>query len=132
MAKEIQPRENVLYDKAYSFSIKIVDLFGRLQGENKEFILSRQVLQCGTSIGANIAEANGGISKAKFLAKISIAYKECLETRYWLCLLKDTGFLEKKVYDILYDDIEELIKILFTIVRTNRVPKDYVAVRFYR
>ena len=81
-------RDNVVYDKAYQFAIRIVKAYQFLSSEKKEFVLSKQLLRSGTSIGANIAEANGGISKADFSNKISIAYKECLETKYWLDLLK--------------------------------------------
>ena len=88
--------KNVTYDKAYKFAIRIVNAYKYLQKEKKEFVLSKQLLRSGTSIGANIAEANGGISTADFSAKISIAYKETLETKYWLSLLKDTGYIDKK------------------------------------
>ena len=73
---------NVVYEKAYQFAIRIVKAYEFLSKEKKEFVLSKQLLRSGTSIGANIAEANGGISKADFSNKISIAYKECLETKY--------------------------------------------------
>jgi four helix bundle protein len=79
-----------VYDKAYQFAIRIVRAYKHLYDEKKEFVLSKQLLRSGTSIGANIAEANGAISKVEFKAKMSIAYKECLETKYWLSLLKDT------------------------------------------
>ena len=75
---------NVVYEKAYQFAIRIVKAYQFLSKNKKEFILSKQLLRCGTSIGANIAEANGAISKRDFSSKISIAYKECLETKYWL------------------------------------------------
>lgn len=74
--------------------------------------MSKQLLQCGTSIGANLAEANGAISSADFSAKISIAYKESLETKYWLSLLKDTHFIEEKLYERLFLGIDEISKIL--------------------
>ena len=77
---------NVTYDKAYRFAIRIVNAYKYLIEDKKEFVLSKQLLRSGTSIGANIAEAKGAISKANFSAKISIAYKECLETKYWLSL----------------------------------------------
>ncbi|MEO1670978.1 MAG: four helix bundle protein, partial [Cyanobacteria bacterium J06631_2] len=81
-------KNNVTYEKAYSFAIRIVNAYKYLIKEHKEYVLSKQLLRCGTSIGANIAEANGAISSADFSAKISIAYKETLETKYWLSLLK--------------------------------------------
>ena len=76
-------KDNNLYEKAYKFSIRIVKLYQYLNSEKKEFTLAKQILKSGTSIGANVAEANGAISKADFSAKISIAYKESLETKYW-------------------------------------------------
>ena len=79
-----------VYKKAYQFAIRIVNAYKYLRQEKKEFILSKQLLRSGTSIGANIAEANGAISPADFSAKMSVAYKECLETKYWLSLLNDT------------------------------------------
>ncbi len=86
--------DNVLYKKAYDFAVLIIKTYRKLIDEKKEFNLANQLVRSGTSIGANIAEANGGISKADFSAKISIAYKECLETKYWLSLLKDTSFID--------------------------------------
>ncbi len=114
-------KENNLYDKAYAFAIRIINAYKFLKSEKKEFILSKQLLRCGTSIGANVAEANGAISKADFSAKISIAYKEYLETKYWLSLLKDTKYFDKKTYDDVFADAEELSKILFSILKTTRI-----------
>lgn len=112
-----------VYDKAYKFAIRVVNAYKYLSIKKNEFVLSKQLLRSGTSIGANIAEANGGISPADFSAKMSIAYKECLETKYWLHLLKDTGYIEKKAFDSIYTDAEELSKILFAIVKTSRINK---------
>ena len=86
-------KKNNLYEKAYAFAIRVVKGYQFLSKEKREFILSKQLLRCGTSIGANISEANGAISKADFSSKISIAYKESLETKYWLNLLHDTDFI---------------------------------------
>ena len=85
--------------------------------------LSKQVLTSGTSIGANIAEANGGISQADFSAKMSIAYKECLETKYWLSLLKDTDYIDKKAFESIHKDADEIGKMLFSIIKTTRKDK---------
>ncbi len=109
-----------VYDKAYKFAIRMVKAYKYLCEDKKEFVLSKQLLRSGTSIGANIAEANGAISKAEFSAKMSIAYKECLETKYWLCLLKDTDYLTKESFDSVYADVEELSKMLFSIVKSSR------------
>ena len=80
-------KENVSYEKCYAFAIRIINAYKYLKDDKKEFVLSKQLLRSGTSLGANVAEANGSISEAEFSAKIGIAYKECLETKYWLNLL---------------------------------------------
>ena len=113
-----------VYDKAYKFAIRMVKAYKYLCEDKKEFALSKQLLRSGTSIGANIAEANGAISKAEFSAKMSIAYKECLETKYWLCLLKDTDYLSSESFDSVYADVEELSKMLFSIVKSSRTIND--------
>lgn len=117
-------KENNLYDKAYAFSIRIVKAYQFISAEKKEYVLSKQLLRCGTSIGANIAEANGAISKNDFSAKISISYKEALEAKYWLNLIKDTGYLEQGVFESMHKDADELSKILFTILKTTRITHD--------
>ena len=78
-------------------------------------------MRCGTSIGANIAEANGAISKDDFSYKMSVSYKECLETKYWLSLLKDTEYLMKKEHESLFTDADEIAKMLFSILKTTRI-----------
>lgn len=108
-----------VYNKAYPFAIRIVNLCRHLSEQKREYVLSKQVLRSGTSIGANIAEANGGISELDFRAKMSIAYKEALETKYWLSLLKDTGYISEKAFESLYIDIEEISKMLCKIIKTT-------------
>ncbi len=115
---------NVLYEKSYAFAIRIVKAYKFLNQEHREFVLSKQMLRCGTSIGANVAEANGALTSADFSAKLSIAYKECLETKYWLCLLKDTGYLADNEFQSIHTDAEELSKILFAILKTTRIKSD--------
>ena len=117
-------KENITYKKAYVFAIEIVNACKNLTQDKKEYVLSKQLLRSGTSIGANIAEANGGISNADFSAKISIAYKEALETKYWLSLLKDTGYIEENKYEILFEQTDELCKILFSILKKTRIHND--------
>lgn len=119
----IGKRENAVFQNSYAFAIRIVKAFQFLNKEKKEFVLAKQLLRSGTSIGANICEANGGISKADFSAKMSIAYKECLEAKYWLHLLKDTEFINDKMFDSIYRDAEELSKLLFAIIRKSRLEK---------
>lgn len=115
--------DNNLYKKAYAFAIRITKAYQYLSSEKREFTLSKQLLKSGTSIGANIAEANGAISKADFSAKLSISYKECLETKYWLSLLKDTGFINRDTFKSMHNDADELAKILFTILKKTRIDK---------
>ena len=115
--------ENNLYNKAYAFAIRIVKGYQFLSKEKREFMLSKQLLRSGTSIGANISEANGAISRADFSAKISIRYKECLETKHWLSLLKDTDFIDEKTFESMLQDADELAKILFSILKTTRINK---------
>jgi len=114
-------KDNNLYQKAYQFAIRAVNAYRYLTQKQREFILSKQLLRSGTSIGANVAEANGAISNADFSAKISIAYKECLETQYWLSLLKDTNFITEKAYNSIFTDADELGKILFSILKKTRI-----------
>ena len=116
-------KENIVYEKAYKFAIRIVKAYQFLNKEKKEFIISKQLVRCGTSIGANISEANGAISIADFSNKISIAYKECLETKYWLSLLKDTSFIDTKTFESIFLEADEIGKILFSILKSTRIKK---------
>ncbi len=95
------------------FAIRITKTYKWLCKEHKEYVLSKQLLRCGTSSGANVEEAPAGQSKADFIAKMSIAYKECLETQYWLKLLKDTGYLEPKSFESIFANADELGKTFF-------------------
>ena len=106
-------KQNPLSEKSYAFALKIINTYKLLTNAKREYILSKQLLRSGTSIGANVAEANGAISKADFSAKISIAYKESLETKYWLSILKDSDFIIVKDFQILFEEADELSKILF-------------------
>lgn len=112
-------KENVVLDKSYAFAIKIVKMYQHLSFEKKEFILSKQLLRAGTSIGANVEEAMGGISKKDFKAKLGIAYKEARESRYWLRLLRDTDYLTKDTSQPMLEDCEELLKLLYVIIKNT-------------
>lgn len=114
---------NPLQIKSYDFALKIVKLYKKLTNDSKEYVLSKQLLRSGTSIGANVAEANGAISKADFSAKISISYKESLETKYWLSLLKDANYISIETFTPLYNNVDELSKILFSILKSTRLKK---------
>lgn len=114
---------NPAYEKAYALAIRIVNAYKHLCDQKREFVLSKQLLRSGTSIGANLAEANGAISEADLSAKVSIAYKESQETKYWLNLLKDTGYLDAKAFDSLFADVDEVAAILFAILKKTRINK---------
>jgi four helix bundle protein len=111
--------DNIIQTKSYAFAVRIVMLYQHLS-EKKEFILAKQVLRAGTSIGANVEEAIGGQSRADFISKLSIAYKEARETCYWLRLLKDTGYLTETEFKSIYTDADELCRIMATIQKTSK------------
>jgi len=111
-------KENAIEQKSYAFAVRIVNLCRYLQDKKKEFVLSKQILKSGTSICANVSEAECGISDKDFLAKMYIAYKESAETKYWLNLLKDTGYLTKQEFTSLYKDCMELVRMLSSITKT--------------
>ena len=111
--------ENVVLDKSKAFAIRIVKLYQFLTSEKKEFILSKQVLKSGTSIGANVREAIRGQSKADFYSKMSIALKEASETEYWLELLHETGYIDDIPFESVYSDCNELNRLLIAITRTQ-------------
>jgi four helix bundle protein len=112
--------ENVLKTKSYDFAIRIVRLSQYLQQERKEFVLSKQILRSGTAIGALIREAEYGQSKNDFIHKLTISLKEANETEYWINILKDTGYIEIKMYDSLIVHNQELLKILIASIKTAR------------
>ena len=110
--------DNVIRDKSYQFARRIVKLYKFLCEDKKEFILSKQILRSGTSIGANIAESQYGQSRQDFAAKLSIAQKEAGETEFWLRLLSDEKYLSKQMGESLLTDCRELIMILQSITKT--------------
>ena len=111
--------DNVIENKSVDFAVRIVNLHKHLSAEKKEFVLSKQLLRSGTSIGANVSEAVRGQSKADFLAKMSIALKEANESHYWIRLLYKTDFLTEQEFNSIENDIIELIKILSSICKTS-------------
>ena len=116
-------KENLLKTKSLAFSVRIVGLYRYLTEQKKEYILSKQILRSGTSIGANIYEANYGQSKVDFEAKRQIALKEAAETEYWLLLLTQTNYLEESMGKSLNEDCLELKRLLISSVRTARDQK---------
>ena len=112
--------ESMTLDKSKVFAIRIVNLYKYLCSEKREFVMSKQLLRCGTSIGANLSEAYYGISRNDFLAKVFISLKECAETKYWLELLNETGYLPENEFNSIYDNCTELMKLLVSIAKTTR------------
>jgi four helix bundle protein len=112
---------NIIQDKSYAFAVKIVTVVRVVQNEQREFILTKQLIRSGTAIGALIEEAIGGQSGKDFFAKITIAYKEARETKYWLRLLRDSKLLEIKKAAALLNDTEELLRIIGAIQKTMRI-----------
>ena len=113
-------KDNVVQIKSYAFAIRIINVYKYLCDEKKEFVLSKQLLRCGTSIGANIEEAIGGQSEKKNYAKLTISYKEARETHYWIRLLKDTNYLDGNEAQSLINDADELQRIIGSIQKTLR------------
>lgn len=111
--------KGVVYDKSMEFAIRIVNLYKHLVTDRQEHVMSKQLLRCGTSIGANLSESEYAISKKDFLAKINISLKECNETQYWLQLLQHTGFLKDNEYESINNDCIELLKLLISISKTT-------------
>ena len=112
--------ESIVKSKSFDFAIKIVNTYKSLIFEKKEFVISKQFLRSGTSIGANTREAINGQSKADFIHKLAIAQKECDETLYWLELLKETNYLTEIEFNEIYHDGVSLIKILKSIIITTK------------
>ena len=110
-------------EKSFAFSVRIVKLCRILQEDRKEHILSKQLLQAGTSIGANVTEAKQGQSRADFISKNSIALKEASETAYWLRLLHATDYLNDQEYLSIHQDCQELEKILTSIIKSAKDPE---------
>ena len=113
-------KENIIQQKSYAFAIKIIELYKYLVGEKKEYVLSKQLLRSGTSIGANVEEALGGQSRKDFIAKISIAYKEARETKYWLSLLREAKYMSQKELDPIFESCEEILRIIGKIQKTMK------------
>jgi four helix bundle protein len=110
-------KPNVIREKSYQFALKIMSLYSEMNGQ-KEYVLSKQLLRSGTSIGANVTEATAAQSRKDFISKMSISSKEARETHYWLRLLKDSDLFKEIDFSSALADCEELIKILTSIVKT--------------
>ena len=113
-------RENVICDKSYAFALRIIKLYKYLTLEQKEFVLAKQLLRSGTSVGANVEEAIAASSKSDFVHKLNIAAKEARETSYWLRLLKDSQYLPEKAFESIHEDGLEIRRIISSILITMK------------
>ncbi len=107
-------------NKSYAFALRIIKLYKYLVSDKKEYVLSKQVLRSGTSIGALVKEAEHAQSKKDFINKMNIALKEANETEYWLMLLKDSDYIDESSFNSIHPDSVELIKLLVSIVKTSK------------
>ena len=108
------PEDNIIVQKSFDFAVRCVNLYKHLSYKSihKEYVISKQLVRSGTSIGANVEEAVGGQSTADFVAKLSIAYKEARESRYWIKLLYHTGYINEIEYNSLINDLEDITNII--------------------
>ena len=113
-------KDNVVMDKSFAFAVNIVKLVRSIQEQKKEYVITKQLIKSGTSVGANIREGNNAESKADFIHKLSIAQKECSETIYWLELLKATDYISEGQFTNIQTDVVELIKMLTAILKTSK------------
>jgi len=115
-------KDNIVLGKSFDFAVRIVKLYKYLCEDKREYVLFKQLLRSGTSVGANINEAQAGQSKKDFVSKMSIASKEARESKYWIQLLVETEYLDKndKYTKSLINDIEEIVKLLTSIVKSSK------------
>ncbi|MCL2071086.1 MAG: four helix bundle protein [Oscillospiraceae bacterium] len=116
-------KNDVVLNKSKAFALRIIKLYKYLCEEKKEYILSKQILRSGTSVGANTREAKRGQTKPDFYAKLNIALKEADETAYWLELLHESNYIDKKSFDSIYADCDEIIALLVSITKTQKENK---------
>lgn len=118
--QNFKPHVNPIREKSFEFAVRIVNMYKLLTSEKKEFIMSKQLLRSGTSIGANIVEAVGSFSKKEFIVKNQISYKESFETSFWLRLLHRTEYINDQEFNSIFSDNEEIIRILTAILKTSK------------
>ena len=119
-------KDNIIEEKSFDFAVRIVKLYQYLTDNKKEYVMSKQLLRCGTSIGANCAEAKNAQSTLDFINKLSIALKEAEETKFWLNLLHDTNYIDDNVFNSIHNDCLELLRLLTAIIKSskNNIKKD--------
>lgn len=115
-----EQKPNIVRDKSFAFAVRIVNLYKHLKNDKNEYIMSKQLMRSGTSIGANVREGVNAQSKKDFIHKLAIAQKECDESIYWLELLVETKYLNKEEYNSLVNDATELLKIIKSIIITTK------------
>lgn len=113
-------KENILLEKSFAFALRIIKLSGYLSKEHKAYVLSRQLLKCGTSVGANAREAQYAESNKDFIHKLSISLKEANETKYWLDLIRAADLITNVIYISFNKDCEELLKLLIAIIKCSK------------
>jgi four helix bundle protein len=113
-------KKSLIIEKSFGFAVRIVKLYKYLTETKKEFVLTKQLLRSGTSIGANVREAHNGESKADFVHKMGIAQKEADESIYWLELLFETKYLSESEFNSIYSEAEEILKIIRSIILTSK------------
>lgn len=113
-------KESIIKNKSFAFSIRVINLYKYLIKNKKEYVISKQLLRCGTSVGAMVREAQNAESKADFIHKLAIAQKECDESMYWIELLKETDYISEKEFNEIHKDANELLKILRSIILTTK------------
>lgn len=116
-------KENVIKTKSFAFALRIIKLYQYLLLEKKEYILSKQLLRSGTSIGAMVREAEQAESRPDFIHKLAIAQKEANEAEYWIELLHQSGYLDRQQYESVFHDITEIRKLLTSIIKTSKIRK---------
>jgi four helix bundle protein len=112
--------DNIIVLKSKDFALRIIRLYVFLTESKREYVLSKQILRCGTSIGANVKEAMRGQSKPDFYSKLNIALKEASETEYWLELLHESNMIDDAAFESIYFDCQEILKILVSITKTQK------------
>jgi four helix bundle protein len=113
-------KPNVIAEKSEEFAVRVINLSKYLIAEKKEYIISKQIFRSGTSIGANVSESRNAQSREDFISKLNIALKEADETAYWLRILKRTEFISQDQFSSLNEDVQELISILVSIIKTTK------------
>lgn len=113
-------KENAIQEKSYNFALDIIRLVRIVQDQKREFILTKQLIRSGTSIGANVRETDSSESKADFIHKLAIAQKECTESMYWIELLKDSGYIDNMEFERIHPKAIEIMRLITSIIKTAK------------